>query len=122
MTSTDQLTGTRWLVQLLWVLARPVCRLVIGSASGVAVAGMAPLLAALRGPLAASSAECGETKPPDNTPAHSPLDKGASDSPAGLVGQRLGSGTQRVGLLVWACVQLQCRFHLCALGVCRILT
>ena len=28
-----------------------------------------------------SSAECGATKPPDNTPTHSPLDKGASDSP-----------------------------------------
>ena len=27
-----------------------------------------------------SSAECGETKPPDNTLTHSPLDKGASDS------------------------------------------
>ena len=29
----------------------------------------------------ASSAACGETKPPDNSLTHSPLDKGASDSP-----------------------------------------
>ncbi len=29
----------------------------------------------------ASSAACGETKPPDDHPSRSPLDKGASDSP-----------------------------------------
>ena len=43
-----------------------------------------------------SSAECGATKPPDNTPTHSPLDKGASDSPTTRT-LPVGSGSGRPG-------------------------
>lgn len=44
-----------------------------------------------------SSAACGATKPPDGTLAHSPLDKGASDSPAsaGRTGGRVGDLLRR---------------------------